>query len=64
MQEEIFMAAFEQNPQAIEFMNESIRDNEDYCFEFVRMDGRCLRFCSPEIRKNKDIIVESVLQNP
>ena len=42
-------------------MSESVRNNEDYCFEFVRIDGLSLQYCSDQIRRNKDIIVEAVL---
>jgi hypothetical protein len=39
------------------YMPESVRSNEEFCFEFVRNDGLALEYCSDEIKKNKDIVV-------
>lgn len=41
-----------------------MKENEDFAFECVRIDGLSLRFMPDSIRKNKDVIVEAVLQNP
>jgi hypothetical protein len=59
---EIVRRAIHQNPLALQFAK-TFTGNLEIGMEAVRQKGKALEFCSPDLKRRKDIVMEAVHQN-
>lgn len=57
---DICLDAFKQNPSVISKFPDSIKEDEDFCFDILRTDGIQLEHFPEKFRKNKDLVMEAV----
>jgi hypothetical protein len=57
---DICLEAFKQNPSVMSKFPDSIKEDEDFCFDILRTDGIQLEHFPEKFRKNKDLVMEAV----